>query len=418
MPIKGLTDGPRRLPRIGKIHLGVKLTTNKQGQPCAPYPRATEHFVFDPEHPQYQELVAAYGEKPTELRIIIPTDDEDAFASQYYRRYSQSRGLVCKGDGVTATRMVDTATGALANRDSKDVVLKEITCMGKECPEYGPRACGEVMNLQFLLPEVSGFGVWQIDTGSINSIININGALELVRHVYDRIKMIPLILALEPKEVVNPDDGKKKTVRVLNLRNPDKILEAYRKAKMPPLQLVVGNIIEGEFSEIETAEMPKGDETEPFSDLPEVGKDEPGADGLWPGPTLSEPKVGDGILWLGQKEAFPEGSLYKRVGLTETGEIWRWEEIDATSGRWVEEQRESVSDDPEPVPEGIVPTEDMLSDESIPTTITEFLTWLQDKGKKYNPTWFYRTFSYTSEDMKKPERIKDAYNEVKQLMNW
>lgn len=254
MPIKGLSE-TRRLPRIGKIHLGVRV--KEKGK--AEYPRATQYFVFDPEHPKYKELVETFGEKPTELRILIPVEDEERFASQYYKLYSRTRGLVCKGDGETCVRMVDKDTGALANRNSKNVEMRDMTCQGRDCPDYGPRGCGEVMNLQFLLPEVSGFGVWQIDTGSVNSILNINSALELIRSVYGRVSMVPLILALEPKEVTNPDDGKKKTVRVLNIRSMDKMLEAYRKASMPPLELLQG--IEGE------TELPESD-TAPFIDLP------------------------------------------------------------------------------------------------------------------------------------------------------
>lgn len=258
MPIKGLSE-TRRLPRIGKIHLGVRV--KQEGK--AEYPRATDYFVFDPSHPQYKELVETFGEKPTELRILIPVEDEEKFASQYYKLYSRTRGLVCKGDGETCLRMIDTDTGALANRNSKSVDMKEMACQGRDCPDYGSRGCGEVMNLQFLLPEVSGFGVWQIDTGSINSILNINSSLELVRSVYGRVSMVPLILALEPKQVVNPEDPEKKlkTVRVLNIRSMDKMLEAYKKASMPPLQLVQGMVGEPELPEADTA---------PFIDLPVV----------------------------------------------------------------------------------------------------------------------------------------------------
>jgi len=242
------------------------------------HPKATEYFVFDPKHPQYDELVKTYGEKPNELRILLPIEDETKFASQFYRLYSRTRGLVCKGDGEEALRMIDTNTGGVAGRDTKDVAMKPIPCQGRECPEYGPRACGEVMNLQFLLPEVSGFGVWQIDTGSINSIINVNSSLELVRGVYGRVSMVPLVLALEPREVVNPDDGKKKTVRVLNIRSQDKMIEAYRKASMPPLELIASMTDNGEIGEIEAEDMPPAGDEPIYSDLPVVGETGPGTD--------------------------------------------------------------------------------------------------------------------------------------------
>ena len=209
-PIKGITEN-KRLPRLGKIHLGVR-------HPEKGYPMKTDYFVCPPE---VQEV---FGEKPRELRILIPIEDEEKWASQYYRCYSKTRGLICKGDGETAMRMLDTQTGAMADRDSKEVVMKEMTCAGRDCEDYRVK-CKEVMNLQFLLPDVIGLGVWQIDTSSMNSIRNINSTAELVKAIYKRISMIPLLLTLEPKDVQNPDDGKKQTVYVMNLRVKEKLTD-------------------------------------------------------------------------------------------------------------------------------------------------------------------------------------------------
>lgn len=208
-PIKGLSER-RRMTRLGKIRLGIKVPNNSGN---GDHPKATDYFVVP------EEVAALYGETPTELPIMIPIEDDEFWCSQYYRRYSKTRGLVCKGDGVTCNRMVDTKTGDVAGRTTTEVYWKnEMPCAGRECPDYQGKKCQEVMNLQFILPDVPGLGIWQIDTGSINSILNINSAAAMVRAVYKRISFIPLLLTYEPCEVNNPDDGKKKTVRVLNLR--------------------------------------------------------------------------------------------------------------------------------------------------------------------------------------------------------
>jgi len=209
MPIKGLSE-QRRIPRLGKIHLGIK----KKNPKGVEYPSATEYFVVPP------EIAKHYGDTPTELPIMIPVEDEEYWASQYYRCYSRTRGLICKGDGDTCRRMVDTKTGGLASKDSKEVIWKvELPCEGRGCPHYQNKQCREVMNLQFMLPEIPGLGVWQIDTSSINSIRNINSSAELIRGICGHIRMLPLLLTLEKQEVINPDDGKKKNVCVLNLRH-------------------------------------------------------------------------------------------------------------------------------------------------------------------------------------------------------
>jgi len=66
--IIGLSE-VRRLPRLGKIHLGVKEINAKGVE----YPKAVNYFVVPP------EVAEVYGEKPTELDIVIPTEDPNIF---------------------------------------------------------------------------------------------------------------------------------------------------------------------------------------------------------------------------------------------------------------------------------------------------------------------------------------------------
>lgn len=240
-PIKGLSE-VRRLPRLGKIHLGVKVEkTNDKGEVVSTYPRATDYFVCPP------EVQAVYGEKPQKLDIIIPIEDDEVWANQYYRQYSRSRGLVCKGDGETCRRMVDATTGDTANRDSKTVSWKEgLSCPGKACLDYQRKACQEVMNLQFLLPRVPGLGVWQVDTGSVNSILNINSEATMIRSICGRVNWIPLVLTLEPTEVTNPEDGKKKVVRCLHLRHEAGLQELLAATNKARVELLVAGPVEDE----------------------------------------------------------------------------------------------------------------------------------------------------------------------------
>jgi hypothetical protein len=231
------------MPRLGKIRLGRKVQ-NKSGQ--GEHPEATKTFVMPP------ELFGIFGEECAELPIMIPAEDDELWASQYYKRYSSTRGLTCKGDGVTCRRMLDTATGAIADRNTTEVVWKEgLPCDGVTCPEYTakPQRCKEVMHLQFIMPDVPGLGIWQIDTSSINSIRNINSSAAMVRSVYKHLAFIPLLLTLEPIEVVNPDDGKKKTVHVLNLRVRGTMRELMIEAARPFNELLLPAPTDVDFTE-------------------------------------------------------------------------------------------------------------------------------------------------------------------------
>lgn len=256
MPIHGLSE-QRRLPRLGKIRLGIKVTKKRQDNSEYTYPSAVDYFVLP------EELKKYLGEKPTEIPIMIPVEDDEVWCNQYYKCYSYTRGLTCRGDGVTCRRMVDMATGDKAGKDTKgEVTWKEgLSCDGRNCNYYKADDCKETMNLQFIMPDIPGLGVWQIDTGSINSIRNINNAAAMVRAVYKRISFIPLTLTLEEQEVVNPDDGKKKKVHVLNLRTRGTLKELMLEASKPVSELLIpppaddeapmdnpenGKVIEGE----------------------------------------------------------------------------------------------------------------------------------------------------------------------------
>jgi hypothetical protein len=205
MPIKG-TSEVRRLTRLGKIHLGIKKESARTGNP---YPEATDYFVCP------EEVRQIYGEKPTELRIVFPTNDAP---QQWLKRYSLTRGLICRGDGEKAMAQVDMETGEIANANSKQTTLKEIICEGKACPAFQAKQCRPVMTLQFLLPDVPGaLGVYQIDTSSFYGMVNINSTLELLKNC-GRVSMLPLTLRLVSQET--QPEGKKQTNYILQLIAP------------------------------------------------------------------------------------------------------------------------------------------------------------------------------------------------------
>lgn len=205
MPIKGLSDKVY-LPRLGRIRLGVMEPSGQSS--C---PRAVDYFVCpDP-------VKKVFGDRPRELPVLLPDEDDSRWAAQYYRCYFRTRGLVCKGDGEKASALIDPRTGSLATHSSRRSSLKEIECRPDTCACYG-RQCRRVMNLRFLLPDVPGLGVWQIDTSSLWSITNINSALHFLRQVCGRASGIPLTLRLQPRQVQL--GGLKNNIYVLVLDSP------------------------------------------------------------------------------------------------------------------------------------------------------------------------------------------------------
>ena len=255
MAIKGVSD-IRRLPRLGKIRLGEKALSAKGTE----YPKAVDYFVCPP------EVQAVYGEKPRVLDIMFPVNEQNVFFPQWYKRYGQSTGLVCKGDGETAIMQIDGE-------------MQEIECVPDECEWYAKKHCRRLANLQFLLPRVPGLGVFQIDTTSFYSIININSALDMIRAVAGRVHMLPLQLVLKPQEVA--PDGKKKTVYVLDLVAPVTLAKLLSDAQKPPQQLLMPALDENERPEdLYPDGVLNKPETKPFTlDTPPAPVTPPGGDG-------------------------------------------------------------------------------------------------------------------------------------------
>jgi hypothetical protein len=222
MPIKDLSD-VRRMPRLGKIRLGIKVEPEGKN----PYPRATDFFVVPEE---IKELV---GDTPKKLSIMFPTEKTDEFAQQWLRCYSFTQGLICKGDGSTAIRKIDVETGDVARHTTQEWVFKQWGCDPDTCEQYSEKQCRRVMNLLFFMPDVPGIGVWQLDTTSFYSIVNINSCVDLIRRICGRISFIPLTLSLEPLEV-SPPGITKKTVHILAIRSDIKLAEIQKLGRVAP----------------------------------------------------------------------------------------------------------------------------------------------------------------------------------------
>lgn len=239
-PILGVSE-IRRLPRLGKIRLGIK----KEGKGTT-YPSPTDYFVCP------DEVKAVFGDQPKELKVMFPAEDLERIASQYYKCYSYSQGLICKGDGKTCRRKVDVDTGDFAHHDTKQWELADGICDPADCPMLAQKQCRKVMSLLFILPDVPGLGVYQLDTSSFYSIVNLNSQLAadgFLRHFTNgRIAFIPLILSVGPQEVTPPGVGRK-TVHVLSVRADVKLADLIRISRQKLTQVLLPTISEEEAPE-------------------------------------------------------------------------------------------------------------------------------------------------------------------------
>ena len=214
MGIKSI-DQDQRMPRLGKIHLGVRKfrdAKDKKG-----YPQATDYFVLP------EELKTACGEKPTELDVMFASNDIDAVLPHWYKLYGQSSvAPLCRGDGQRAMRL-----------DLKTAERVELECLGpRECKfnqktdtttgVVEEKGCSPIGSLMIWLYKAPGLGVYQIDTGAWNGIRELLADLNLMKAALGgRIAWVPLKLKLVQREVNRLDATRglvKTTVRILSIQ--------------------------------------------------------------------------------------------------------------------------------------------------------------------------------------------------------
>lgn len=168
--IKGLSD-KRRLPRLGKIRLGIKKKSMRTG---AEFPEEVPYFVVP------EEIKKVYGDKPTELDVMLPIDDIESVFPVSYKYYGSGKGLKCTGDGEIAY---------YADEKTKEIIEKKCPCENLDNSK-----CKQSGTLNVILHKINVGGVYQITTSSFNSIIDVASGLDYVRALVGRFAMVPLKL--------------------------------------------------------------------------------------------------------------------------------------------------------------------------------------------------------------------------------
>jgi len=203
-----------RLPRQGKIHLGVKVVS-KSGKE---YPKATDYFILPDQLKSdegFKKALQALGEsvdEPRQLPIMLPCDAIAGNLQSSSDYYGSTRGLICRTfDGITC-KYVDQQTGELKEQPCK---------MRSGCEHYSKSDCHWIHRLRFVLPDAAGVGVWQIDTTSPNNRANLLTEMAQIKGLMGgRLAGIDLLLTLEPREFVVPvkdKDGVKQIKTVCHL---------------------------------------------------------------------------------------------------------------------------------------------------------------------------------------------------------
>jgi len=185
------------------------------------YPVEVDYFILDPKTPDpvwnerlKKEFADLYGSKPKAIKIMFPPVSPELFFAQWFKRYGKSTLVKCKGDNEIATTTEEFAEG-LEKVGEDDRGFIQVKCLGPECSYQKNNQCSRMASLQVILPELKGMGIWQINTGSFNSIVNINSALDWLKGLCGRYAMLPVTLMRVETDI--PYEGKRSKHYILQV---------------------------------------------------------------------------------------------------------------------------------------------------------------------------------------------------------
>lgn len=249
MAIRQVEERPRRKPR-GTIRLGFKDDGDKGKL------HNTEYFILT-DAPDVQE---AYGENPSELDIIFPSNIIEEVAPAYFEMWKGVRDrdgvmrgrLVCKGDGPS----VDGTPGKAVWRDRESLPPTE-ELLGTRDPAtgyinrvcYGDGAkgacrscvnlkdhrgnplCKPTLRLYVVLPRVSMYEFYLLTTHSWNTISDVISQLNVLQRMGVPINNRVFTLYKETQAATPWSESLqrefKTTINVVKMRENKKFMELY-----------------------------------------------------------------------------------------------------------------------------------------------------------------------------------------------
>ena len=122
-------DDVVRLPRLGKIKMGLKLDTGGT--------RETDYFVCPP------EVQSVFGDQPQTLEIVFPVDDPLVAYREAYKWYGAG-AIKCFGNGEDAMRRVDCLTAEQRTKMAvtiEGLAVHEMVEVECPCPLLESRQC-------------------------------------------------------------------------------------------------------------------------------------------------------------------------------------------------------------------------------------------------------------------------------------
>lgn len=180
-------------PVVGRVKCGMK---SEKG-----YPMSCDYFV--PSGNYAPLFTQAYGEKPTTIQIVFPSDDPELVCREEYILRDSAGKLVSSGDGV------NFRTWSEKQKKYIDVTTEEQPNLMEMLASHYKQEWKVTLTLNFILPLVRGvMGCWQFQTkGSASTIPQVRDTFDAMLSQNGRVAGVVFDLSVKMAKSNKPGDN-------------------------------------------------------------------------------------------------------------------------------------------------------------------------------------------------------------------
>lgn len=224
-------SAPNPLIEIGRIAVGCKAS-NGQG---VEFPKSTDHFVIRSDF--NEQVLTAFGEKPTKLSILFISDDEEFSCNERLEIRDHKGDLYGYGDGETFWfyHQQQKSYSIVKQIAQRPALMNETVAYlqrGLSPKQAKTIAWKEVLYLRFLVRDFPLLGFWQFSShGAKTTIPGIRRIFDNCIKTFGTVQNIPFLLRVKVVQSNQPDTVKR--FPVVELIPHISLEEGYRRVNRP-----------------------------------------------------------------------------------------------------------------------------------------------------------------------------------------
>lgn len=206
-------------PIVGRVKCGMKSDRG--------FPMSCDYFV--PSGNYAPLFTQAYGEKPTTIQIVFPSDDPELVCREEYILRDNAGKLVSSGDGV------NFRTWSEKQKKYIDVTTEEQPNLMEMLSSHYKQEWKVTLTLNFILPLVRGvMGCWQFQTkGSASTIPQVRDTFDAMLSRNGRVAGVIFDLNVKMAKSNKPGDSSRYPVVSLVPNESEANLRAVKNASKP-----------------------------------------------------------------------------------------------------------------------------------------------------------------------------------------